>query len=494
MRKKRPLAATAFCAALLTSGVMTFTAGAGLAEGNDAPQFYSAGNQSSASSSGEVPVAAADKGIWYDLSHRDALLSDMGGVRPWLGHYGVTLGITETSEIFNSARGGVERGSDYEGLTTVTLQLDTKKAFGWGGGLFNVSGLDIHGSNFSAKKLDDLQTASGIEADNTARLWELWYQQSFWNGRADVKIGQQSLDQEFMVSNSALLFANTMFGWPMIPSVDMIGGGPAYPLSSPGVRLRGQVGDHFMLLGGVFNDNPSGLCPTCGNDPQRLNDRGTNFRLSDDPLFIAEIQYSSPGNGAMQRAGESDTLPGTYRLGAWYDAGQFADQEYGTDGLNLNLGNGDPRIHRGNWSIYAVADQMIWRPNAESGSGLSVFTRIMGAPPDRNLINFSANAGLTYKGLIKGRDGDTLGIGYGLANISPSVSNLERQSGTFPVQSKEQFIEVTYQAQVLPWIRVQPDFQYVFNPGAGVTNPNDLTNTIRLKDEAIIGIRTNITF
>ena len=55
------------------------------------------------------------------------------------------------------------------------------------------------------------------------------------------KIGQQSLDQEFIVSQNALLFVNTMFGWPMVPSADLPGGGPAYPLSALGVRLRGAA-------------------------------------------------------------------------------------------------------------------------------------------------------------------------------------------------------------------------------------------------------------
>ena len=442
------------------------------------------------------PAPTQDKGLLYDLQHRDALLGDMGGIRPWLGNSGITVGLTETSEIFNSAKGGVKRGSDYDGLTTLNLQLDTKKAFSLDGGLFNVSGLDIHGSNFSKKKLDNLQTASGIEADNGARLWELWYQQSLANGAADIKIGQQSLDQEFMVSTNALLFANTTFGWPMLPSADLPSGGPAYPVSSPGIRLRGRASDSITMLGGVFNDNPSGIRPTSSEDSQRMNRHGTNFRTRDDPLVIAEIQYSHPGVGSMQRADQSDELPGTYRLGAWYDFGRFADKEYGTDGLSLAApgSNGDPRLHRGNYSIYAVADQMIWRPDAQSAGGLSVFMRAMGAPQDRNVIDFSLNAGLTYKGLFEGRDDDTFGIGYGLANVSSSASNFDLQSGTYPVRGKEQFVEVTYQYQAMPWIQLQPDIQYVFNPGAGATNPNDVTNTARLKNETIVGIRTNINF
>jgi hypothetical protein len=73
-------------------------------------------------------------------------------------------------------------------------------------------------------------------------MWELWYQQKFLDeDRLDVKIGQQSLDQEFMVSQNAIYFINTMFGWPMVPSADLPGGGPAYPLSALGARAMAHV-------------------------------------------------------------------------------------------------------------------------------------------------------------------------------------------------------------------------------------------------------------
>jgi porin len=51
---------------------------------------------------------------------------------------------------------------------------------------------------------------------------------------------------------------------------------------------------------------------------------------------------------------------------------------------------------------------------------------------------------------------------------------------------------LTYQYQVTPWWILQPDFQYVFNPGAGVANPNAPGE--RVQDEAVFGLRTIITF
>ena len=199
----------------------------------------------------------------------------MWGLRPWLSKYGLSLSILETSEVLGNVSGGVNQGFDYDGLTQMILQLDTQRAFHLYGGTFNVSGLQIHGRNLSADNLYTLQTASGIEADRATRLWELWYQQKFLEeDRLDVKIGQQSLDQEFMVSQNALLFVNTMFGWPMLPSADMPGGGPAYPLSALGIRVRIRPIDSLTFLAGVFNGSP---VSNNNGDPQKQNPSGTSF-------------------------------------------------------------------------------------------------------------------------------------------------------------------------------------------------------------------------
>ncbi len=196
-------------------------------------------------------------GFLTGISKSGNLLGDMWGLRPLLGKYGISLAVSETSEVLGNVTGGLHQGFEYDGLTQMAVQLDTQQAFGWYGGTFRASALQIHGRNLSADNLLTLQTASGIEADPGARLWELWYQQKFLEeDRADVKIGQMSLDQEFIVSQNALVFVNTMFGWPLVPSDDLPGGGPAYPLSALGVRLRARPTDSLTALLAVTNGNP----------------------------------------------------------------------------------------------------------------------------------------------------------------------------------------------------------------------------------------------
>jgi len=290
-----------------------------------------------------------------------------------------------------------------------------------------------------------------------------------------------------------------MFGWPMLPSADLPGGGPAYPLSAPGVRVRVRPINSLTLLAGVFNGSP--VVNNTG-DPQQQNPSGTSFPVNGGALAIAELQYAFPSLGTMVYAGKSETLAGVYKLGFWYDTENFADQQY--DNSRLSLANpastGIPEMHHGDYAIYAVMDQMIWRdPTDEDGDrAISFFTRVMGTPEeDRNLIDFSMNAGLTFHEPIYHRDDDTCGVGMGFTKVGNHAAGFDHDTGFYtgafqPIRSDETFVEATYQYQLTPWCQIQPDFQYVFNPGSGILNPNFPGQ--RVKGEAVIGLRMNILF
>jgi porin len=477
--------------------------GAAPAAGNEAapaasngPDFIEQPIEQTAGAPALAP-AAPSGGPFSFLNNMDrsaALFGDLWGARPLLTRYGMTLAIADTEEIIGNVTGGTGLAWAPEGLTTATLQMDTQRAFGWYGGLLNASGLEIHGGNLSEHSLQTLQTASGIEADPTIRLWELWYQQKFLDDRVDVKIGQQSLDQEFMVTQNGSYFVNTMFGWPMLPSADLPGGGPAYPLSALGARVRAHLTDSVTLLAGVYNGSP---VTSIYGDPQKNNAHGVNFLIGQGVLGIAELQFAYPSQNTIVQAGEEEPLARVYKIGLWYDSWQFPSQQYATDGLLLAnpASSGVPQALYGDYAFYAVADQMIWR-GADPDRNINVFVRPMFTPiQDRNLINFSLNAGLTMHEPIYGRDDDTFGLGLGYTEVSSGQQAFNRETAYFnpgnyvPVRSNETFFEATYQIQANAWLQIQPDLQYTIYPDAGLANPNDPTK--RIGNEVVISLRLN---
>ena len=66
-------------------------------------------------------------------------------------------------------------------------------------------------------------------------------------------------------------------------------------------------------------------------------------------------------------------------------------------------------------------------------------------------------------------------------------------TGVFrPVRSTETVVELTYQFTLNPWWQLQPDFQYITNPGGGIANPNSPGQ--KIGNAAVLGLRTVIQF
>ena len=73
-----------------------------------------------------------------------------------------------------------------------------------------------------------------------------------------------------------------------------------------------------------------------------------------------------------------------------------------------------PAQHRGDFGIYGVIDQQIYRPRGGAAdSGVSVFGLASVVPSDRNLVDVQLNGGIVFAGLIQTRpDGDWPGGSY----------------------------------------------------------------------------------
>jgi porin len=446
------------------------------------------GRYRSLAAAGGLAAALLSAPAWADdkPDYSANLFGDLGGFREAFAKVGGTLQATESSEAFANPTGGLKRGADYDGLTTVTVQVDTKPAFNWEGGLFNVSLLNLHGDNYTTSRIGALQTISGIQGDRATRLWEIWYDQKFGD-QFDVRFGQQSLDVEFATSPSGAYFVNSLFGWPALHALDMPEGGPAFPLASLGVRGKWQSGP-WTALAGVFSGEPA---PENNADPQLANRYGLSFPLN-GVLAIAEAQYAV-GQGEGEYAG-------VYKLGAWYDSLAFADQRYNSFGQPLAdpAVDATPRAHHGDFGVYAVADQMVWR-GSEKERTLNLFLRPTFTPlDDRNLVSFGLNGGLALHDPLPGRKDDTFGLGFGVVRLSDSAIGFSTDAAAFnpgvftPKLSYESVFEATYQFQVTPYAQIQPDLQYVHNIGGGIVDPSQPDR--KVGDALIGGLRVNVTF
>ena len=407
---------------------------------------------------------------------------DPGNIRATLDAKGIDYNFTYIADLLGNTTGGVKQGANYEGRLDMQADIDLEKLFGFKNGAIHIQGFEINGRGLTANNTMDVFTTSGIEAYPSAKLYEAWYEQKFDDGKVFVRIGQLAADTEFFISQTATLFVNSSLGFPAILAADLPSGGPAYPLATPGARVKYAPNDNWTFLAALFNGDPAGPFIPGQNAflPQVRDISGTAFRLDDAPLLFTEAQYS------YNQGKDAKGLPGTIKVGYVHHFGNFQQQD---------MPSSVYAVQRGDDFGYAIIDQTIYRKPGTDDQGASVFLRVSGAPSDLNLIDLYVDAGVSYKGLIPGRPDDTVGVTGAYARESPDVSQQDILAGNAPlIRDENGLIEATYQYVVAPGFSLQPDVQYLFHPsGHAVAIPNLVTN-VPIHDAAVFGMRATIHY
>lgn len=438
-------------------------------------------------------------------------LTDWNGERARLEQAGLKFTFTYYGDAFANPVGGVKPGLGYFGRFGTIIDADLEKLVGWSGATFHASIHQIHETDLDVRNLDNLMTVSGIGIGYPAstRLFNLWIEQNLPN-RINLRIGQFSAAQEFLVSQNANLFVNSTFGWPVLDAQDLPSGGPAYPEATPGARVQFTPNDHITLRAAVFDGDPAG--PGDGSPVER-DPFGLALRVNDPPFVITELAYAYGQTGAAgenpNQEGSSSAnsvshtlaaeLPGTVTIGAWLHTGSFADELLNAQGGLLSVSGGPPLEHRGNYAIYGLIDQMLWRPTGNGDRGLSLFVRGTAAPSDRNVIDVYADAGVTFKGLLASRPDDTIGLAFAFAHISPqaAASDAAIVAATgqqMPIRDFESTVELTYQWKLAENWLIQPDLQYIIHPGGNIPNPLAATPASVIPNALVVGARTILRF
>jgi porin len=427
----------------------------------------------------ECELTEAEIGHGADGIPEDVIFPiDAFGVRKGLARHGIEIGGVYYGEAFANS-GGIKQGRKYDGVLELYAKADMHKLGFWKGLCFHADGYQIHGQSITGDNIGALMPVSNLEALPATRLFELWLEQHLFNDNLTVKVGQLAADAEFVISEGGGFFLNGTWGWPSITAADLPGGGPAYPLATPGVRVAIAPEKPASLMIGVYNGNPAG---DCEGDPQVCNKNGLDFSLDVPALLMVEGAYKY----------NQDRLAGTIKIGGWNHFDTFQHQEIDIGG-NLIAETGRPgRPLDNNWGLYGIIDQLIWRvPGSEDPKGVGVFARFIGAPQDRNLIDFYFDGGITFSGMFRRRPDDAFAIGFAYTGISDHVTAFDVTTGEPVARNYEMLLEICYTMQLMPGWTLQPDFQYIWQPGGNVP---DEDGSGAVADAAVVGARTTISF
>ena len=409
--------------------------------------------------------------------------------RDQLADAGYQFNLTYISEQLANLSGGMRTGAIYTGRLDLGTTIDLEKVMGWTGATFHANMFQIHGDGLSRSYVGNLMLVSGVEALSATRLYEFWIEQKLAGGRIAVRVGQQPSDVEFIDSLYDDIFVNSALGWPGITGVNLPSGGPSPPLAVPGVRIKAQLTDSLTAYLALFDGSASAL----HDDPQITNPHGLAFRVNDPPWWIGQLKYRFD-------IGES-RLPATISGGAWYHMMSFVDQRFGSDGLSLAdpASSSAPAWHRRNNGLFMVYEQLLSRAKPDTDNGIAFFVRASLSPSDRNLISAYLDGGFTFSGFSEAHPNDRFGLAATYARISDRARALDRDVQFFtgvpyPVRDYEAVFEATYAHELRPGVVLQPVLQYVMHPGGGVVDPNDPTQTHRIRDAVVVGVRTTISY
>lgn len=331
---------------------------------------------------------------------------------------GVSVQPVYYGEVFSNAHGGIatKDSTHYEGLLDLALSLDFEKMNLPMPGKFYVLGQNTHGRSLTANNVGETQIVSNINSlGNITQISELWWEFSLFENQVTLRAGKQDLSSDFITIDTAADFINSAFG--LSPSAGL----PTFPAPSPAVSLLAEFSPAIGFKVGVW-------------DAYR-NDGNGIFSQNGSALIIGELEYrfTTPAKN----------LPGKITLGMTYETS----------------GEVPAGIIPRSFGYYLQFEQVLFREtNCAEGNpqGLSFFaqhypTNVSGNSPF-HAIPEDALAGLTYTGLLRGRDEDVAGAGLGWVQLT--------QGGT----NEELMLELFYKAKVNETLSMQPDLQYIKTP------------------------------
>jgi porin len=160
-------------------------------------------------------------------------------------------------------------------------------------------------------------------------------------------------------------------------------------------------------------------------------------------------------------------------LGHWRYTATF-------EGLHLEDSDGRGQLARDNHGTYITAELAPQATQHEAGPRWSGFLRAGTANDRINAFEQHVAAGVVVAGPWPGRRGSELGLAASEARVGDGYRAARRRDSA-PAERCERNVELTWRVPVSEHAVLQPDLQYVVNPGADRSLPDAWIVGLRLE-------------
>lgn len=384
----------------------------------------------------------------------NTLTGDWWGVRTNLYKSGYEFNFTMKNEVYSSFAGN-NSGGDYLNMFDFNASFDLNELWGWEDATFFAQILGINGTEPELRS-GAIQGISNIASPQQWRLYQIWIDKYFLDNSLSIAFGLFDLNSEFDVRATSGLFLNPSFGIGADYSGSGLNGPSIFPSTSLAIRAKYNPTKHIYLLAGIFDGVPGNY------DESYLTHV---FNREDGVLLAGEIGFFEDGEEVKEGYGK-------YNIGGWY-----YPQAY--DDLADIDEAGNPLRHVGNAGFYLNAEKFVCSKPGSSELGLSVFGRLGFANRNINAVQTFWGFGLNISGVFSDDPEEILGLAVANARMSEKFVLMNSANPAEP-KFNETIFELTYSFNLLNWLRVQPDFQYVINPNQSV-NSRALVAGLRLE-------------
>ena len=421
-----------------------------------------------AGSDGITPnVQPAQPSFW----NQQYMLGDWGGERTKLAKEGVTFDFNDIGDFLVDVTGSQTHHATYFGRFRASTDIDFNKLSGFDGE-FYISGIWQYGRNLSGDYLHVNTLTSSIAGEESERIDQLWYKQGFFDHKMTLQLGQIAPVNEFGATDFFDILFNDELGYA--PNALFNTKYPFSPAGKPGAVLWGDLSDltpGLYAQVGVF---------TAYDNPYRPDSNGVDY--------VDDFNHGMSGAFELGYKEQNTIYDGVYKVGAT----ATPDVRY------TNPATG--QLYHGDYNAYFLAEKTVYRPpmtepadpkdmkstrgeTVDKTKGLDLLFEFVGEPGDRNPLGYEATLGARYTGLIPCRPTDKIGAGLIYSDNSNSASDAY-VNATGGGLGGETTIELDYQYNPSPWLSIQPDIQYIFDPG-GDSSRDDI---------AVLGLRTIVRF
>ena len=348
------------------------------------------------------------------------------------------------------------KAQDFAYSQYLPFGLEWKEPLGWRGGSLRVSAVSGAGRNLS-ESIGNAFTVSQAWDGNTLFLYQAYLVQKAFDDRLEIGIGRVAASQFFATLPAFdLLVTGGLNPVPVALELNSTFTGSASASWFGGARWSPM--EETLLTAGIFQARADlGRTGPYNGLDLGLDENDGTFGVVEigwtpnSDKFTAVQEDRNFTRGRRELNGDGNGLPGVYKLGAY-------------------VSNEPKNSYPGGWGgspfgFYAIGQQTLWEqsPGQSQTAQFSVFGGVVWSPPSSvTEMPVDGFAGTVWRGPWSRRPADHLYTSWQIGNFSEPYAQSVGQSSSGAFES---VLNAGYIIQITKEFSVQPDIQYIIQPG-----------------------------